>query len=88
MNDIESRLLNELQMKALDGSLADLRESGWKGDEGPVRWVYAVVAGLRFGLLAERVQSAASDGQMLSIRMDACDLALEAASRALTTRAR
>jgi hypothetical protein len=103
MNDVGPHLLMDLHASALDGYLDGLRDAGWMGDEEQVRWIYAVVAGLRFGLLAERIQSAASDPkylaslesrygipgeQMLSTRMAICDLALDAASQALRSRGR
>ena len=98
MNDVSPQLLTALHAHAVDGYVDGLRDAGWRGDDEQVRWNYAVVAGLRFGLLAGRMQTAASDpayiaqlesryggsGEaMLSARLAVCELALDAATHAL-----
>ena len=63
---IESDDLLEYEQFVWQGYLAGLREAGWHGDEREVRFVYAAVAALRFGLLAGHLLQTANDSSVHS----------------------
>ncbi len=51
---VDGSSLIPLEKLVLEGYLAGLRSAGWNGDEGVVRFTYAAVAALHFGLIAGR----------------------------------
>ncbi len=52
---VDGSSLIPLEKLVLEGYLAGLRSAGWNGDEGVVRFTYAAVAALHFGLIAGRL---------------------------------
>ncbi len=57
MFGMDADLLAPTIEAAIEGYIDGLIDAGWDGDDQFVRWTYATVAGLRFGLLAEHVKS-------------------------------
>jgi hypothetical protein len=52
---VDGSSLIPLEKLVLEGYLAGLRSAGWNGDEWMVRFTYAAVAALHFGLIAGRL---------------------------------
>ena len=61
MQTVDGQSLPGFERVVLNGYQAGLRDAGWSGDWQDIRAVYAVVAALRFGLLAGRVLAMARD---------------------------
>lgn len=52
---VDGSSLKTLEKLVLEGYLAGLRSAGWNGDERVVRFTYAAIAALHFGLIAGRL---------------------------------